>query len=92
MEKEKDGKIDKLQLLMNDHKESHVGKQLGDTITIKVIILVLAMIFVTPVFTAYQYIDAPTFFDFGLQTIAELGGSSTEAGKLAFNNLVSTQG
>ena len=53
IENSKDEEVGHLELLMNDHKESHVGKELGQTITIKVIVVVLAMIFVTPVFTVY---------------------------------------
>ena len=88
IEKNKGIEVGQFELLMNDHKESHLGKELGQTITVKVIMLVLAMIFVTPAFTVFYYVDAPNYFDYGLYNIAELGGSSTEAGKIAFDNLI----
>ena len=66
IETDQESKIDKLQLLLNDHKESHVGKELGEMITIKVVIVVLSMIFVSPAFHHYQYVDLPLFFEFGL--------------------------
>lgn len=57
----------------------------------KVIVLVLVMLFATPAFFVDTWLDYPVYFQHGLYPIAELGGSSTEAGRMAFSNMVKLQ-
>lgn len=73
---------------MEDQKESVVGRKLTEFTTKKVILLVLTMLFVSPIFSVDQYIESPIYFQYGLRTVAKLGGSSTEAGKINFDNMV----
>ena len=58
---------------MKDYKESKVGKMLSEYTTRKVIILVLAMLFSTPVMSVDTYFDEPDSYAYGLSLIKMLG-------------------
>lgn len=47
---------------MVDQKESVVGKKLTEFTTRKVILLVLTMLFMSPIFSVEQYIESPIYF------------------------------
>ena len=51
-----------MDMLLEDHKESIVGKKLSDTTTRKVIVLVLLMLFGTPAFNVDQWLEYPVHF------------------------------
>ena len=68
-----------------DDNESKVGKKLSEQTTRKVVILVLVMLFSSPVFTPSYYVTEPDSFDYGLNLISTLG-ANTPAGLAVFNN------
>lgn len=53
-------------LLTKDFKESKVGKKLSEFTTRRVIILVLAMLFSTPVLSVDQYLEEPINYNYPL--------------------------
>ena len=67
-----------------------MGKQLSEKTTRQVILVVLAMLFSVPLFTATTYITEPNSFDYGLSLIYELG-PYTKAGHDVFNDTVRIQ-
>jgi hypothetical protein len=67
-------------------QESKVGKQLSEHITKKVVILVLVMIFASPIFTVVNYVEEPNSYNYGLELLHFLG-PRTEAGKLLFDEI-----
>ena len=54
---------------MGEDNESKVGKKLSEQTTRKVVILVLVMLFSSPVFTPSYYVTEPDSFDYGLDLI-----------------------
>lgn len=54
---------------MRDYKESKVGKMLSEYTTRKVIILVLAMLFSTPLMSVDTYMDEPDSYSYGLSLV-----------------------
>jgi len=54
---------------MRDYKESKVGRLLSEYTTRKVIILVLAMLFSTPLMTVDTYLDEPLSYEYGMSLI-----------------------
>jgi len=62
-------------------KESHVGQQLSDLTTRRVITIVLIMMFSVPILSLDTYIDEPNSFEWGLQLISIYPNDS-----LGFNN------
>ena len=79
------------ELLMSDQKETVVGHKLTLVTMKKVITLVLVMLVATPAFFVTTWLDTPIYFRHGLDMIVELGGSSTDAGRIAFDNLINIE-
>jgi Na+/pantothenate symporter len=52
---------------MNDDNESKVGKKLSDFTTRKVVILVLVMLFTSPIFSVSTYLEEPNTYNYGLE-------------------------
>lgn len=61
---------------MRDYKESKVGKLLSEYTTRKVILLVLAMLFSTPLMAVDTYLTEPDSYAYGLSLIQMLGPST----------------
>lgn len=72
-------------------KESKVGKKLSDHITKKVVILVLSIIFASPIFTVVNYVEVPNSYNYGLDLLLLLG-PRTEAGSKVFQEIIERQG
>ena len=72
---------------MNEQQESKVGKKLSEFTTRKVVILVLVMLFTSPVFTTSNYLEEPNTFNYGLDLLRDLD-PRTEVGKELFNNII----
>tara|TARA_B110000285_G_C15097134_1_gene602727 strand:- start:1743 stop:1967 length:225 start_codon:yes stop_codon:yes gene_type:complete len=72
---------------LDEQQESKVGKKLSDFTTRKVVILVLVMLFTSPIFTTATYLEEPNTYNFGLDLLHELG-PRTEAGKEIFNHII----
>lgn len=68
-------------------KESHVGQQLSDLTTRRVITIVLIMMFSVPILTLNTYIEDPNSFEWGLQLIAKYESSQ---GGTAWNEAFTT--
>lgn len=67
-------------IVVNDtKKESYVGKQLNDSTTKKVIVLVLCLIFSFPLFTLSSYVTEPASFRWGLDLLLRLHDSKMTA-------------
>lgn len=69
--------------MINEDKESNVGKKLSEITTRKVVILVLVMLFTSPVFTVTTYLEEPDSYNYGLDLLNNVG-PRTEAGKELF--------
>lgn len=72
-------------------KESKVGKRLSDITTRRTVILVLAMLFSTPILSVGSYLDQPESLSHGLNLVRTLGGPSTVSGKSAFYDTIKIQ-
>jgi hypothetical protein len=69
-------------------KESHVGQQLSDLTTRRVITIVLIMMFSVPILSLDTYIEDPSFFQYGLQLISKYETNSEGFNK-TFNTFIS---
>ena len=69
-------------------KESHVGQQLSDLTTRRVITIVLIMMFSVPILSLDTYIEDPSFFQYGLQLISKFDKNSEGFNK-SFNSFIS---
>ena len=72
---------------MNDDNESKVGKKLSDFTTRKVVILVLVMLFTSPIFSVSTYLEEPDSYNYGLEMIRIVGPRS-DAGKAMWKNII----
>jgi hypothetical protein len=72
---------------MNDDNESKVGKKLSEFTTRKVVILVLVMLFTSPIFSVATYLEEPNSYNYGLDMIRIVGPRS-KAGKELFKNII----
>ena len=72
---------------MDEQQESKVGKKLSDFTTRKVVILVLVMLFTSPIFTVATYLEEPNTYNYGLDLLHEIG-PNTEVGKEIFNHII----
>tara|TARA_B110001450_G_scaffold250543_1_gene269377 strand:- start:855 stop:1079 length:225 start_codon:yes stop_codon:yes gene_type:complete len=72
---------------MNDDNESKVGKKLSDFTTRKVVILVLVMLFTSPIFSVRTYLEEPDSYNYGLEMIRIVGPRS-DAGKAMWKNII----
>jgi hypothetical protein len=72
---------------MNDDNESKVGKKLSDFTTRKVVILVLVMLFTSPIFSVYSYLEEPNTYNYGLEMMRIVGPRS-DAGKAMWKNII----
>ena len=68
---------------MNEDSESKVGKKLSEFTTRKVVILVLVMLFTSPIFSVSTYLEEPNSYNYGLDMIHIIGPRTT-AGKAMF--------
>ena len=68
---------------MNEDSESKVGKKLSEFTTRKVVILVLVMLFTSPIFSVSTYLEEPNSYNYGLDMINIIGPRTT-AGKEMF--------
>ena len=75
---------------MNDDNESKVGKKLSDFTTRKVVILVLVMLFTSPIFSVSTYLEEPNSYNYGLEMI-KIVGPRTDAGKAMWDNIIKEQ-
>jgi hypothetical protein len=69
-------------------KESHVGQQLSDLTTRRVITIVLIMMFSVPILSLDTYIEEPSYFKYGLQLISSYTTNSAGFNK-TFNTFIS---
>lgn len=70
-------------------KETKVGKKLSDLTTKRVILLVLAMIFATPLFALGTYYQDETSYLYGLQLINVFDADPNGEGfNISFNSYV----
>jgi hypothetical protein len=72
---------------MNDDNESKVGKKLSDFTTRKVVILVLVMLFTSPIFSVSTYLEEPNTYNYGLEMMRIVGPRS-DAGKAMWKNII----
>jgi hypothetical protein len=71
-------------------KESHVGRQLSDLTTRRVIVIVLIMMFSVPILSLDTYIEDPSSFKYGLQLIASFSDNPGGDGwNTAFQTFIS---
>lgn len=68
---------------LNEDTESKVGKKLSDFTTRKVVILVLVMLFTSPVFSVNSYMEEPNSYNYGLDLLSVIG-PRTDGGKELF--------
>lgn len=68
-------KIDLKELLTKDYKESQVGKKLSELTTRRTVIMVLSMLFITPILSTDNYVDEPINVTYGLALIRALDPS-----------------
>ena len=68
---------------LNEDTESKVGKKLSDFTTRKVVILVLVMLFTSPIYSVSSYLEEPNSYDYGLDLVKTIG-PRTEGGKELF--------
>ena len=74
-----------------NRKESHVGKQLIDKTSRKVVVCTLLIIFMFPVFDTNTYISEPASTSYGIELIHKLAENSdkgTEKLKERFDQIV----
>lgn len=76
--------------MMSEDKESKVGKKLSEFTTRKVVILVLIMLFTSPVFTVSTWLEEPNSYNFGLDLLKAIG-PRTEGGDKVFWEIVAVQ-
>lgn len=62
--------------VMNEDSESKVGKKLSEFTTRKVVILVLVMLFTSPIFSVSTYLEEPNSYNYGLEMIKIVGPRS----------------
>jgi hypothetical protein len=63
---------------------------LSEFTTRKVVILVLVMLFTSPIFSVSSYLEEPNSYDYGLEMIKNVGPRS-ESGKEMFENIIKVQ-
>lgn len=76
--------------VLNEDNESKVGKKLSEFTTRKVVILVLVMLFTSPVFSVSTYLEEPDSYNYGLDLLHKIGPRTVAGGEL-FDNIVDMQ-
>ena len=64
-----------------NRKESHVGKQLIDKTSRKVVVCTLLIIFMFPVFDTNTYISEPSSMSYGVELMHKLAANTGEDGR-----------
>ena len=72
---------------MSEDKESKVGKKLSEFTTRKVVILVLIMLFTSPIFTVSTWLEETNSYNYGLDLLRDIG-PRTEGGKALILDIV----
>ena len=75
----------------DDVTESKVGTKLTAVMSRKVIILLMTMLIMQPLQDQMTYISEPDSFQQGLKLIYQLGGGSTNVGRLQFDYMIEIQ-